>query len=71
MLPFLVGEQIGEQNPAVPPGLVVGDLPVFEELDQRGSADAEEIGGLLGGQSLRARDQGDGLALAHGLHDLD
>jgi hypothetical protein len=47
---FGEGEQVGECDPAVPSRLVVGDLVVFEELDQGRAADAEEVGGLLGGQ---------------------
>ena len=42
------GEQVGEADPAMPSWLVVGDLAVFEELDQGRAADAEEVGGLLG-----------------------
>jgi hypothetical protein len=68
---FGEGEQVGEADPAVPSRLVVGDLAVFEELDQGRAADAEEVGGLLGGQPLGARDERDDLALANGLHHLD
>ena len=45
---FGEGEQVREADPAVPSWLVVGDLAVFEELDQGRAADAEEVGGLLG-----------------------
>jgi hypothetical protein len=54
-LPLGVGEQVGEQEPAVPARLFVGDFAVFQEFDQGGQADAEEVGGLLGGQPLGAR----------------
>jgi hypothetical protein len=36
VLALLIGEQVGEQELAVPARLVVGDLSVFQELDQRG-----------------------------------
>ena len=52
MLSLLVGEQVGEQEQVVPARLVVRDLAVFQELDQGRAADAEEVGGLLGGQPL-------------------
>jgi acetyl-CoA acetyltransferase len=38
----------------VPAWLFARDRPVFQELDESRSADAEEVGGLLGGQPLGA-----------------
>src|ERR1035441_8051 len=51
VLSLLVGEQVGEQQPAVPSWLVVRDLAVFQELDQGRAARSEEHTSEL--QSLR------------------
>src|ERR1039457_3924078 len=49
VLSLLVGEQVGEQQPAVPSWLVVRDLAVFQELDQGRGGEAGEVRGPLGG----------------------
>ena len=47
-----VGEHVDEANPAVTSGLLERDLAGFEELDEGRAADAEQLGGFLGGESL-------------------
>jgi hypothetical protein len=66
-----VAEQIGEHDPAVPARLVVGDLFLVEEFHQRWPADPEEVSGLLGGEPLGLRHDGDHFSLAQGFDDLD
>lgn len=47
-----VGEEIVETDAS---RLLAGDLAVFQQLDKSGPADAEQVGGLLGGQALSQR----------------
>lgn len=58
---FLEGEDVAQQDPAVTAGLVEGDLAVVEHAHQGRAGHAEQVGGLLGGQSLVVRSDGDGL----------
>ena len=59
-----------QDPPAVPARLVVGDLVLVEEFHQRWPADPEEVSGLLGGEPLGLRRDGDHFSLAQGFDDL-
>jgi hypothetical protein len=48
-----VGEEFVEPDAAVPAGLLEWELAVIQQLDHGGTADAQQFGGLLGGQALR------------------
>src|SRR5260221_6256598 len=69
-LPLNVAEQVGEQDPAVPSRLVVGDLSLVKELHERWPADAEEVSGLLSGDPLRPGHDSDHFPLAKSLDDF-
>lgn len=47
---FAVIEQVLEQNSPMGADFVVGQFTTFEQADQMGARDVEEVGGLLGGQ---------------------
>ena len=67
----LIVEEIDEFDPAMAPGDLVRNLSVFEELYQRWSTDAEQVGGILGCESLGPRSEGYRLAVAHGIDDAN
>src|SRR5450755_3095235 len=60
---LLVGEQVGEPDAAVAPGLVERDLPGFQESHQRGPRHAQQTCGLAGGQDDLMRCHGNGQPL--------
>ena len=62
----LVGQKVGEHDAPVPAALLIRDLAVLEQPDQRGPGDAEQLGGLLCGQQRILRDDSDTLAVGHG-----
>ena len=52
------------------PRLFVGDLAVFEQLDERGAADAQQVRSLLCSEALMHRRNRDRLALRHRCHNV-
>jgi hypothetical protein len=59
------------QDPAVPSRPIIRDLALFEQLDQRRAAEAQEVGGFLRSEPLRAGHDGDDFPIAQRLDDLD
>ena len=69
----LVRDDVGELDPAVPArcGALEGNSTRFQELDEGGAADAEEVRGLLGRQQLVDGCDGDRSALRHSANDVN
>ena len=60
-----IGQHVGQSNPSMTSRLLEGDLARLEELHERGPADTEQLGRLLGGQPLMNWGDRYGLAAGH------
>jgi len=63
-------DEVLETDSTVAVRLLEGDGAVFEELDEGGAADPEEIGCLLGGEEQALGGDKGGLPLTHDVDDL-
>lgn len=67
----LVGHEVAEQNAAMRADLAVGQAARLQFLDQERAGNAEQVGGLLGGEFGVDGDQGHGMSFRHGGEQLD